>query len=196
MNSGANPHVPELAPLQSFVERRGFDVNLSRLLVPGSVQRPSALCYTVADGRVLMIRRKKEPFTGRFTAPGGKIEPGEDPEEAVRRELREETAITVASPRLAMITSETGPVGYNWLLFIFTASRFEGEPRMGESEEGEVAWVEVGRLQGDEVPEVDRALFPYLLGSGSGGMYVARIMYSAGREVAALTVKRVGKRLG
>lgn len=178
-------------PLRHFLAVQGISLPEVGFLEPGFPQRPSALCYIVRDGRVLMIRRKKEPFTGRFTAPGGKVEPGENPEEAVCRELGEETGIEVINPRLAMITSETGPAGYNWLLFIFVASRFRGTPRLGDSSEGEVAWVELERLLGAEVPEVDRALFPFLLGEKSGGLFSARILYAMGGELAALTVRRL-----
>jgi 8-oxo-dGTP diphosphatase len=49
----------------------------------------------VRDGRVLMVRRGKEPFEGYWSLPGGRVEPGETPQEAVRREVREETGLEV-----------------------------------------------------------------------------------------------------
>lgn len=44
-------------------------------------------------GRVLLVRRGRAPSAGEWTLPGGRLEPGESPEQAVVRELREETAI-------------------------------------------------------------------------------------------------------
>lgn len=51
----------------------------------------------VKDGEFLLVRRGREPARGLFAFPGGRVEAGESPEDAVRRELMEETAI-IAGP--------------------------------------------------------------------------------------------------
>jgi ADP-ribose pyrophosphatase YjhB (NUDIX family) len=48
-----------------------------------------------AHGRLLLIRRGRDPHRGRWSLPGGRIEAGESPEQAVERELREETGLAV-----------------------------------------------------------------------------------------------------
>jgi len=68
---------------------------------PNKYARPciaaDAVVFTYAEGRlqVLLIRRKNHPFRGRWVFPGGFIEVYEDPDEAVGRELREETGVEV-----------------------------------------------------------------------------------------------------
>jgi ADP-ribose pyrophosphatase YjhB (NUDIX family) len=46
-------------------------------------------------GRLLVIRRGREPGSGRWSVPGGRVEPGESDDEAVRREVLEETGLHV-----------------------------------------------------------------------------------------------------
>jgi 8-oxo-dGTP diphosphatase len=48
-----------------------------------------------AAGRLLLVRRGRDPHAGRWSLPGGRIEPGESPEQAVEREVREETGLSV-----------------------------------------------------------------------------------------------------
>jgi ADP-ribose pyrophosphatase YjhB (NUDIX family) len=48
-----------------------------------------------AHGRLLLVRRGRDPHRGRWSLPGGRVEPGESPEQAIEREVREETALSV-----------------------------------------------------------------------------------------------------
>jgi ADP-ribose pyrophosphatase YjhB (NUDIX family) len=56
---------------------------------------------TRADGRVLLIQRGNEPGRGLWSLPGGRVEPGESDEQAVAREVAEETGLTVTVGELA-----------------------------------------------------------------------------------------------
>jgi 8-oxo-dGTP diphosphatase len=58
------------------------------------------------EGRVLLIRRKHEPFAGSFALPGGFVEIGETVEAACRREVREEAGIDVGELRLVGVYSD------------------------------------------------------------------------------------------
>ena len=51
-------------------------------------------------GRLLLIKRGHEPEAGRWSLPGGRIEPGESDEQALVREIGEETGLTVTVGRL------------------------------------------------------------------------------------------------
>ena len=60
------------------------------------------------EGRILLIRRKNEPFRGAFALPGGFVETGETVEVACRREVLEETGIKIGALRLIGVYSEPG----------------------------------------------------------------------------------------
>jgi len=58
------------------------------------------------DGKVLLIKRKFEPNKGKWAPPGGLLEVGEDPEEAARREVREELGLEVQVEGLLQVANE------------------------------------------------------------------------------------------
>lgn len=61
-----------------------------------------------ADNRLLVIKRGKEPFKGKYALPGGHIDPGETLEEAARRELLEETGVEIKNLILLGVYSKIG----------------------------------------------------------------------------------------
>jgi 8-oxo-dGTP diphosphatase len=64
----------------------------------------------VRDGKVLLIRRGKQPFLDHWSLPGGGVEPGETLREAVKREVREETGLEVEVGRVAGYREGLEPV--------------------------------------------------------------------------------------
>jgi ADP-ribose pyrophosphatase YjhB (NUDIX family) len=68
--------------------------------VPEAVIRCVGAIVVDERGRLLLIKRGHEPGAGRWSVPGGRIEPGETDDEALVRELREETGLTVEPGRL------------------------------------------------------------------------------------------------
>jgi 8-oxo-dGTP diphosphatase len=61
------------------------------------------------DGRVLLVRRKNEPFAGRYALPGGFVDLGETVEAACCRELEEETGVAVIDSRLKLVGVYSDP---------------------------------------------------------------------------------------
>ena len=66
---------------------------------PDGVSLPVVPCVGAvvhdAAGRLLLVQRGREPHRGRWSLPGGRVEAGESPEQAVEREVREETGLSV-----------------------------------------------------------------------------------------------------
>jgi 8-oxo-dGTP diphosphatase len=99
---------------------------------------PTASVLVVRDGRVLLTRRAVEPRAGLWDTPGGFVEPGEDPADAARRELLEETGLHIEIERLLGIYPDRygdGPATLN----IFYVARAEGDP-VARDDVSEVGW--------------------------------------------------------
>ena len=102
----------------------------------------TVLCLIHQEDRYLLQDRVKENWKG-CALPGGHIEPGESIVDAVIREMKEETGLTIQSPRLCGI--KQFPIeGGRYLVFLFETDRFEGE--LSDSEEGKMRWVKISEL--------------------------------------------------
>ena len=94
-------------------------------------------CLLYKDNAYLLQDRIKEDWKG-YTLPGGHIENGESIVDAVVREMKEETGLTILNPKLCGV--KQFPIeGGRYLVFLFCADEFEGEIR--SSEEGAMHWV-------------------------------------------------------
>lgn len=179
-----------LSAVQRFLTDAGLAVSARDLFEDPTRQRMSALCYIEHRERVLMIRRKKPPFVGHWTAPGGKLQAGEDPEQAIRREVAEETGLAVKRLQLRLIASEIGPEHYNWLLFFFRAEPVIADVDVTllsgsrESDEGELDWLPIAELPRRRLPGVEKLLLPCIFPDeatpGGGGPCPSKDRSSSG----------------
>lgn len=97
----------------------------------------TVLCLIYKDGSYLLQDRVKNDWKG-YTLPGGHIEPGESIVEAVIREMKEETGLTIKNPRLCGV--KQFPIdGGRYIVFLFETDQFEGE--LADSEEGKMHWI-------------------------------------------------------
>jgi ADP-ribose pyrophosphatase YjhB (NUDIX family) len=104
------------------------------------------------DGRVLIVRRARPPAHGLYTLPGGGVELGETLEEAVAREVLEETALIVepvglAGYRQAIVRDAEGRVERHFVILPFAARWIEGEISLNE-ELAEAHWLEPAAIAG------------------------------------------------
>ncbi len=130
------------------------------------MSRPILLVVACAlidtDNRILLSKRPEgKALAGLWEFPGGKVEPGETPEETLVRELREELGIETKVPCLAPLTfaSHTYET-FHLLMPLYVCRRYEGIARGAEGQE--IKWVRAAQLRDYPMPPADEPLIPFL----------------------------------
>ena len=144
--------------------------------------RDTTLCYIIKDQKVLMLFRNKKANDlneGKWVGPGGKTEPGETPEECMKREVFEETGLMVTKYRLHGIIKFISDKWEDENMYLFSATEFTGTLRE-ECPEGELEWIPAER-----VPD---------LPMWSGDIYFLKPLLS-GEETINLTLRYKGDTL-
>ncbi len=125
----------------------------------------TVLCYLKKDNQYLFMLRNKEKNDlneGKWIGIGGHIEPGETKEEALIREVKEETGFTINSfsyrGEILFINND-----YQEIMYIFTSDDFDGE--MIECDEGELSWIDKDKILDLNLWEGDRYFLKPLLNS-------------------------------
>ena len=120
------------------------------------------------EGRILLVRHVE----GRWMIPGGAVDPGERPADAVRRECWEEAGIVVEPLRIAgvyggpeyTITYSNGDEA-EWVVTIFEARIVEGEPHPHDDETTDAGWFRLEEIESLELhPSMRRTLAELLAG--------------------------------
>lgn len=99
------------------------------------------------DGEYLILKRNEEPFAGEWDLPGGFVEMGESPADAVVREVAEETGLAVSPTEIiGAFTSEYGSGG-RYTVDIAYLCRIEGGSfELDEVEKSDGAWFSLGAM--------------------------------------------------
>lgn len=114
-----------------------------------------AAAVIVEEGRVLLAQRKRgQHLAGAWEFPGGKVEAGEDPRDALVRELDEELGITCDVGAPVEVTYHRYPEKAVLLLF-FEARRRPGSAEPHARDVADVRWSAVGELRDEDFPPAD-----------------------------------------
>jgi 8-oxo-dGTP diphosphatase len=123
-----------------------------------------AACALIdADRRILIAQRPEgKSLAGLWEFPGGKVEPGETPEETLIRELEEELGVVTQVPCLAPLTFASHTYdGFHLLMPLYICRRYEGIARGLEGQA--IKWVRVRDLRDYPMPPADEPLVPFLV---------------------------------
>lgn len=132
-------------------------------------QAPSSRLLLVAaaamvdgDGRVLICRRPEgKQLAGLWEFPGGKVEPGETPEQALVRELEEELGVRAKVNCLApFVFASHAYDDFHLLMPLYLLRRWEGVVQ--RREHADLAWVRPAKLADYPMPPADRPLVAHL----------------------------------
>lgn len=123
----------------------------------------TSLCYLEKDGKYLMLHRvKKQNDVNRdkYIGIGGKFEEGESPEECARREIFEETGLTVGKLSYrGLVTFDCPPYETDYM-HLFTCTDFSGD--LKECDEGNLEWIDKTELKNLPLWEGDFIFFDLL----------------------------------
>ena len=140
----------------------------------------ATLCYVKRDDQTLMIHRVKKQndiHEGKWNGLGGKVNPGETPEECVIREVEEESGLKIINPILkGFLTFPKFNKNVDWYVFVYETYDFDGE--LIDSIEGNLKWIDNSELTGLNLWEGDKYFFKWML---ENKLFSAKFLYEGGK---------------
>ena len=99
----------------------------------------------MSGDRLLMVRRGRSPGAGKWSIPGGRVEPGETPEQAVVRELMEETGVRGVCEGLMGSLERRGP-DHHFVILDYRMRLLGNDDPVAGDDAVEVAWVPLAEV--------------------------------------------------
>lgn len=109
--------------------------------------KPSATAIIIRDNKVLVAKRNEEPFKGQWDFLGGYIQKNETPEDALKRELKEELGVESYPTFIGAFTGTASYQGYDFPVLSFAyLTELKGDITLNE-ENSEIAWIPIASLE-------------------------------------------------
>jgi len=125
------------------------------------------------------IKKENDMHEGKWNGLGGKIEPGESPEDCVVREIKEECGLLLKNPSLkGVLTFPAFDGNEEWRVFVFVATQFKGE--MIDSKEGILKWINNNELFNLNLWDGDKIFLKWL---DQEGFFSAKFVYQNGELI-------------
>ena len=134
---------------------------------------PATLVFVLRDDEILLINKKTGLGKGKVNGPGGKIEPGETPEQGAVRECHEELGITVQNLEYCGQHRFQFVDGYSIQVWVYRTRDFSGSPV--ETREARPLWVPVVEIPYEQMWEDDRHWLPMVI---AGQRFQARWIFA------------------
>lgn len=122
---------------------------------------PATLVFVMRGDEILLIDKKTGLGKGKVNGPGGKVEPGETPEQCAVRECREELGITVSRLEFCGEHKFQFVDGYSIHVYVYRTREFSGTPI--ETREARPLWVKIEAIPYDLMWEDDRIWLPMMI---------------------------------
>ena len=100
----------------------------------------------IESGKILLVKRKKPPYAGRWVLPGGYVDPGETVEKAVAREVWEETGLRTKIKNMVGVYSDPSRDPRGTIAVAFKLTKLGGKLRVKTDETKEVKWFSISKL--------------------------------------------------
>lgn len=141
----------------------------------------ATLVYIFEDDKCLMlhrIKKKGDIHKNKWNGLGGKLEPGESPEECAVREIHEESGLKLNSLKFAghLFFPKFDKHANDWSVFVFTSDDFDGSI-LNNPPEGELHWIPIKELLDLNLWEGDKYFLPMVL---SGTTFLGKFNYKDG----------------
>jgi 8-oxo-dGTP diphosphatase len=139
---------------------------------------PATLVFVFRDDEILLIDKKTGLGKGKVNGPGGKVEPGETPEDAAARECFEELSIRVSKLEYCGEHRFQFVDGYSIHVWVYRTRDFEGAAT--ESAEAAPLWTSLDQIPYDRMWEDDKHWLPMLI---RGERFQTRWIFDGDRMV-------------